>query len=89
MIVRAGSAFALCLWALAAHGCGIEPAVVAEKEPHVCDPGSVFSCYLPGCQAHQSCSSDGLVLTECTCNAGEGTGAGIEPRDGGDDDAGS
>jgi hypothetical protein len=80
---RLASVLAALAWVLAAHGCGIQPAEVPDAMPRVCDPGTVFSCYLPGCQAHQSCNIDGSELSECTCNVGDGTGAGIEEDDGG------
>lgn len=80
---RSSSVLAVFVWALAAYGCGIEPAEVPDAMVRVCDPGTVFSCYHPGCQAHQSCNIDGSELSECTCNTGSGTGAGL------DDDAGS
>ncbi len=80
---RRGSVLAVFACVLAAYGCGIEPAEVPDAMPRVCDPGTVFSCYLPGCQAHQSCNIDGSALSECTCNVGSGSGAGL------DDDAGT
>lgn len=80
---RLSAVLAVFAWALAAHGCGIEPAEVRDAAARVCDPGTVFSCYRRGCQGHQSCNIDGSELSECTCNSGTGTGAGDE------DDAGT
>ncbi|HEX4352816.1 MAG TPA: hypothetical protein VHZ95_07885 [Polyangiales bacterium] len=72
---------AALLFACGGQSGGSQPATT-----QVCTPGTIYSCVQGSCNGHQSCNSDGTVMSKCACDdvpsAGKsGDDAGSEPRD--------